>query len=155
MCGGKRQGCFGSEEPIVPSHTWQNDVEASVDNIWQISPFGHMLLVVVFLFDGTNDASVVTVEKVIISWQKVLGKLRKGGGNGATPTSSSATIHLRWYVSHVNRNTSCPPFFQLFEALFGPKRRPKILNFYPTRNFGHFWASLLKDVTLLTPPEMS
>ena len=34
-------------------------------------------------------------------------------------------------------------FFQLFEALFWPKERPKILNFYPTRNFGHFWAALL------------
>ena len=36
------------------------------------------------------------------------------------------------------------PFFQLFEALFRPKRRPEILNFYPTRNFGHFWAALLE-----------
>ena len=34
--------------------------------------------------------------------------------------------------------------FQLLEALFWPKRRPKILNFYPTRNFGHFWAALSK-----------
>ena len=32
------------------------------------------------------------------------------------------------------------PFFQLFEALFWPKRRPKIWNFHPTRNFGHFLA---------------
>ena len=39
------------------------------------------------------------------------------------------------------------PFFQLSEALFWPKRRPKILNFHPTRNFGHFWAPSL--VTLL------
>ena len=36
------------------------------------------------------------------------------------------------------------PLFQLSEALFWPKRRPKILNFYPTRNFGHFWAALSK-----------
>ena len=34
--------------------------------------------------------------------------------------------------------------FQLLEALLWPKRRPKILNFYPTRNFGHFWAALSK-----------
>ena len=38
------------------------------------------------------------------------------------------------------------PLLQLLEALFWPKRRPKILNFCPTRNFGHSWASL---VTLL------
>ena len=36
------------------------------------------------------------------------------------------------------------PIFQLFEALFWPKRRPKILNFNPTRKFGHFWAQLEK-----------
>ena len=34
------------------------------------------------------------------------------------------------------------PFFQLSEALFWPKRRPKILNFYPTRNFGHLGRPL-------------
>ena len=34
--------------------------------------------------------------------------------------------------------------FQLLEALFWLKRRPTILNFYPTRNFGHFWAALSK-----------
>ena len=36
-CGGKRQWCLGSEEPTVPSHAWQHDVKASVDNTWQIS----------------------------------------------------------------------------------------------------------------------
>ena len=36
------------------------------------------------------------------------------------------------------------PLFQLLDALFWPKRRPTILNFYPTRNFGHFWAALSK-----------
>ena len=45
------------------------------------------------------------------------------------------------------------PIFQLFEALFWPKRRPKILNFYPTRNFGHFWAALSK-MSSFTPPEI-
>ena len=37
-CGGKRQWCLGSEEPIDPSHAWQNDVKASMDSSWQISP---------------------------------------------------------------------------------------------------------------------
>ena len=37
-CGGKRQWCLGSFEPIVPSHAWQNDVRASLDNTWQIPP---------------------------------------------------------------------------------------------------------------------
>ena len=36
-CGGKRQWCLGSEEPKIPSHAWQNDVKASVDNTWQSS----------------------------------------------------------------------------------------------------------------------
>ena len=36
------------------------------------------------------------------------------------------------------------PLSQLLETLFWSKRRPKILNFYPTRNFGHFWAALSK-----------
>ena len=36
------------------------------------------------------------------------------------------------------------PLLQLSEALFWPKRKPKILNFCPTRNFGHFWAALSK-----------
>ena len=54
MCGGKRQWCLGSEEPIVPSHAWQNDVKASVGGTWQISPFRHMLLVGAFVLDGTN-----------------------------------------------------------------------------------------------------
>ena len=34
--------------------------------------------------------------------------------------------------------------FQLLEALFWPKRRPKMLKFYPTQNFGHFWTTLLR-----------
>ena len=38
-----------------------------------------------------------------------------------------------------------PPLLQLFEALFWPKRRPKILIFHPTRNFGHFWAALKQN----------
>ena len=70
-CGGKKQGCLGSEEPIVPSYVWQNDVKASVDNTWQISPLCHMLLVRAFVLVGTNhDASVVTAEKVVITRQK-------------------------------------------------------------------------------------
>ena len=36
------------------------------------------------------------------------------------------------------------PHFSAVRSTFWPKRRPKILNFYPTRNFGHFWAALLK-----------
>ena len=53
--------CLGSEEPIIPSHAWQNDVKALVDNTWQISPLCHMLSVRALVFDGTNhDASVVT-----------------------------------------------------------------------------------------------
>ena len=34
--------------------------------------------------------------------------------------------------------------FQLFEALFWPKKRPNMLNIYPTENFCLFWAALLK-----------
>ena len=49
------QRCLGSEEPIVPSHAWQNDVKASVNNTWQISPFCHMLLVGAFVLDGSNS----------------------------------------------------------------------------------------------------
>ena len=36
------------------------------------------------------------------------------------------------------------PIFPLLEALFWPKRRPQILIFDHTQNFGHFWAALLK-----------
>ena len=36
------------------------------------------------------------------------------------------------------------PLFQLLEALFWPKRRPNMLKFYTTQNFGHLWAALLK-----------
>ena len=53
-CGDRRQWCLGSEKPIVPSHAWQNNVKASVDNTWQISPFRRMLLVGAFVLDGTN-----------------------------------------------------------------------------------------------------
>ena len=53
-CGGKRQWCLGSFERIVPSHAWQNDVKATVNNAWQISPFCQMLLVGAFVLDGTN-----------------------------------------------------------------------------------------------------
>ena len=45
------------------------------------------------------------------------------------------------------------PLFQLSEALFLPKRKPKILNFHPTRNFGHFLAALLM-MSGFTPPEI-
>ena len=36
--------------------------------------------------------------------------------------------------------------FQQFwaDALFWPKRKPKMLKFCPTHNFGHFWAAVLK-----------
>ena len=34
------------------------------------------------------------------------------------------------------------PIFQLFEALFWPKKRPKMLKYYPTKNFGHFLGRL-------------
>ena len=54
MCGGKRQKCLRSLEHVVPSHAWQNDVKASVNNAWQIWPFCHMLLVGAFVLDGTN-----------------------------------------------------------------------------------------------------
>ena len=54
-CGGKRQWCLGSLEPIVSSYVWQHDVKASVNNTWQISPFCHMLSVGAFVLDGTND----------------------------------------------------------------------------------------------------
>ena len=40
-CGGKKQWCLGSEEPIIPSHAWQNDVKGMVDNTWQISQLSH------------------------------------------------------------------------------------------------------------------
>ena len=53
-CGGQRQWCLGSFEHIVPSHTWQNDVKASVNNAWQISPLCQILLVRAFVLDGTN-----------------------------------------------------------------------------------------------------
>ena len=53
--GGKRQWCLGSFEHIVPSHAWQNDIKASVNIAWQISPFCHILLVGAFVLDGTND----------------------------------------------------------------------------------------------------
>ena len=53
-CGAKMQWYLGSEEPIVPSHAWENDLKASVDNTWQISPFRHMLLIGAIVLDGTN-----------------------------------------------------------------------------------------------------
>ena len=45
------------------------------------------------------------------------------------------------------------PLFQLLEAFFCPKRRPKILNFHPTPNCGHFWVGsrpFLSNNTLLS-----
>ena len=53
-CRGKRQWRLGSFEHVVPSHACQNDVKASVNNAWQISPFCHMLSVGAFVLDGTN-----------------------------------------------------------------------------------------------------
>ena len=53
-CGDKRQWCLGSEEPFVASHAWKNDVKASVDNTWQISPFCHMPFVGAVVLDKTN-----------------------------------------------------------------------------------------------------
>ena len=53
-CRSKRQWRLGSFEHVVPSHAWQNDVKASVNNAWQISPFCHMLLVGAFVLDGTS-----------------------------------------------------------------------------------------------------
>ncbi len=50
--------------------------------------------------------------------------------------------------SEIFVNVGPNPLFQLLEALFWPKRRPKMLKFYPTQNFGLFWAPSL--VTLLT-----
>ena len=92
--GGKRQWSHGSEEPIVPSHAWQNDVKASVNRTWQMSPLCHMLLLRSFVLDGTNnDASVVKTEKVFGTRQKARALtnsfriMRKRVGNGATPAS--------------------------------------------------------------------
>ena len=52
--GGKKQWCLGKSEHIVPSHAWQNDVKASVNNAWQISPFCRTPLVGAFVLDGTK-----------------------------------------------------------------------------------------------------
>ena len=38
------------------------------------------------------------------------------------------------------------PIFSAVRSTFLAKIRPKILIFYPTQNFDHFWAALLKDV---------
>ena len=54
-CGGKRQWCLGSEEPIIPSHAWQNDVKASVNNAWQIWPFCRTPLERAFVLDGIKN----------------------------------------------------------------------------------------------------
>ena len=53
-CGGKRQWCLGRSEHIVPVRLARNDVKASVNNTWQISPFCHVLLVGAVVLDGTN-----------------------------------------------------------------------------------------------------
>ena len=50
MC---RYGAVGMKTPLF-SHAWQNDVKASVNNTWQISPFCHMLSVGAVVLDGTN-----------------------------------------------------------------------------------------------------
>ena len=46
----------------------------------------------------------------------------------------------QWILANFGRS----PLFQPLGAFFWPKRRPTILNVYPTRNFGHFWAALSK-----------
>ena len=45
-------GALRVKSPLF--HAWQNDVKASVDNTWQISPLRHMLLVGVFVLDRTK-----------------------------------------------------------------------------------------------------
>ena len=56
-CGGNRKWCLRSEEFIVPSHARQNDLKASVDNTWQISPFRRMLLVGAFVLNRDTPGS--------------------------------------------------------------------------------------------------
>ena len=117
-CGGKRQWCLGSEEPMIPSHAWQNDVKSSMDNTWQISPLCHMLLVRAFVLDGTNhDASVVTAEKVVITRQKGEGldclvwEIAKTWWHWCHDSvfkTKTHIIHMRRYVNHVYKDLSCP-----------------------------------------------
>jgi len=45
---------LGSEEPVIPSYAWLNDVKSLVDNTWQISPFRQILLVGVFVLDSNS-----------------------------------------------------------------------------------------------------
>ena len=53
-CGGKRRWYLGRSEHIDSSCAWQDDVKASVNNTWQISPFCHMLSGGAFVLDGTK-----------------------------------------------------------------------------------------------------
>ena len=43
-------------------------------------------------------------------------------------------------------NFGSTPIFQLFEALFWPKRWPKMLKFYPPQKLAIFWGRRLEDV---------
>ena len=54
VSAGKRQWCLGHGESIVLTLVWQNNVEATVNNTWQIPPFCHMLLVGAGVLDRTN-----------------------------------------------------------------------------------------------------
>ena len=50
----QRQWCLGSEEPIVPSHAWQNDVKASVGLGGPPGRFLHSATTGAFVLNGTN-----------------------------------------------------------------------------------------------------
>ena len=54
VCASKRQWCLGNGESIVLTLVWQNNVEATVNNTWQIPPFCHMLLVGAVVLAGSN-----------------------------------------------------------------------------------------------------
>ena len=43
-CGGCRRWCLGRPAHIAPLYAWQEDVEASVVNAWQIPSFCHFLV---------------------------------------------------------------------------------------------------------------
>ena len=43
-CGGKKQWCPGRSEHIAQSYAWQNDMKASVNKAWQISPICRLLV---------------------------------------------------------------------------------------------------------------
>ena len=89
----KGNGAVGSFEHIDPSHAWQNDVKASVNNTWHISPFCHVLLVgLSCLTEPTASTNILQTHRQIYTTQNFTKHATSTGRESGCQNTTSRHI---------------------------------------------------------------